>query len=691
MGDMRALNSAGSARPGLVVASRHEDSIARLNAQRYAAQLPAIPERLMSTKFSSANEIVTRLKRAGQCVVAIVLLLGLLSLPVSLSRASSHSLFGRSPRFANLDTFYSNLLLTPDDRYLIFVADLETADVFYIYRVPIEGGQPVRLSDVIQPGALFSTIQLTPDGSRVVYMARYELFSVPVAGGPVVKLNRQLPVGGSIDSFRINANGDTVVYVGSQDTKYVSELYSVPVTGGTPVKLNAPLVAFGDVDRLFAISPNDQYVVYWADHAVDDRPELYCVPIHGGAVQQLNIDLGVGGRVASFHIDPAFNAVIYTARLNSTAPYELYSAFLSGAQIAKLNGALPLGKNVTRTDIANDGYAVVYEVGDDSTSTLYAVQLGGGISTPLSPAGIVDQPRISDDSKYATFRFQTNTAAAWTLYTAALATGTRATLYSFAQGHSMVDATASSDLAWYIFSDADIAQQTTSKLIAAPLQAGTFVQLSADSEQASKPLISPRNDRVLYASRSSDIACPETNLVSVPIAGGEPRRLSAQCGTGGSVTQFLWSSSGAQAVYLVTYQDAQGKSAGFELFSSDGQAILPTPSPDASEVWLPLVQHAVLPHLRHRYVTRSEIGREGLAALAGRRPGRRRWASQRDGPGHLARSSDCCCSSRGTEHPRLRPTRIRDSPVQARQTRCASRARGEPSARGAQTLARRIP
>jgi hypothetical protein len=158
----------------------------------------------------------------------------------------------------------------------------------------------------------------------------------------------------------------------------------------------------------------------------------------------------------------------------------------------------------------------------------------------------------------------------------------------------MLDATASSDMAWYIFSDADIAQRTTSKLIAAPLQGGTFVQLSADSEQASKPLISPRNDRVLYASTSSDIACPETNLVSVPIAGGESRRLSAQCGTGGSVTQFLWSSSGAQAVYLVTYQDAQGKSAGFELFSSDGQAILPTPSPDASGVWLPLVQHAVL-------------------------------------------------------------------------------------------------
>src|SRR4029079_15703391 len=128
----------------------------------------------------------TSLKRAGQCAVAIALLLGLLSLPASLSRASSHSLFGRSPRFANLDTFYSNLLLTPDDHYLILVADLETADVFYIYRVPIEGGQQGRLSDVTPPGALVSSIDITPDGSRVLYMAGYELFSVPLAGGPVV-------------------------------------------------------------------------------------------------------------------------------------------------------------------------------------------------------------------------------------------------------------------------------------------------------------------------------------------------------------------------------------------------------------------------------------------------------------------------------------------------------------------------
>ena len=111
--------------------------------------------------------------------------------------------------------------------------------------------QNIKLNDVLTPGGNVVKAISAPDGGRVVYLADqntdqvFELFSAPVRGttpipdaGVVVRLNGQLDAGGNVSSsFAISPDGTRVVYVANQDSASVFELYSVPIAGGSSVKL----------------------------------------------------------------------------------------------------------------------------------------------------------------------------------------------------------------------------------------------------------------------------------------------------------------------------------------------------------------------------------------------------------------------------------------------------------------------
>ena len=94
---------------------------------------------------------------------------------------------------------------------------------------------------------------------------------MPVGGGVIVKLNAGLVIGGEVSSdFQITPDSSRVVYIADQETDAVTELYSVPAAGGPVVKLNGPLVAGGAVSnvpraRHFQITPDGSRVVYLAD------------------------------------------------------------------------------------------------------------------------------------------------------------------------------------------------------------------------------------------------------------------------------------------------------------------------------------------------------------------------------------------------------------------------------------------
>ena len=92
----------------------------------------------------------------------------------------------------------------------------------------------------------------------------------------VIKLNDPLVTNGYVIDFQISPDSSRLVYLANQDTEGVSELYSVPLAGGTVTKLNDPLVTNVNLIR-GQISPDSSRVVYLADQDTDGVYELYGV------------------------------------------------------------------------------------------------------------------------------------------------------------------------------------------------------------------------------------------------------------------------------------------------------------------------------------------------------------------------------------------------------------------------------
>ena len=79
--------------------------------------------------------------------------------------------------------------------------------------------QPVQLNAHLGDDSdVYPNFEITPDGSRVVYMADQdvtgvvELYSVPIGGGKPIKLNDELAINGDVVSFEISPDGQHVVY-----------------------------------------------------------------------------------------------------------------------------------------------------------------------------------------------------------------------------------------------------------------------------------------------------------------------------------------------------------------------------------------------------------------------------------------------------------------------------------------------
>ena len=152
-----------------------------------------------------------------------------------------------------------------------------------LYSVFLGGGSPVRLNPLLPFGRNVTSFQISPDSSRVVYSADQqkafvgELYGVPL-GGPAaagIKLNGALVAGGIVRSFLISPDSSRVVYVATQPSTDF-ELYSVPIGGPATVgiKLNGTLVAGGSVFE-HKISPDSGRTVYIADQDTADVVDLY--------------------------------------------------------------------------------------------------------------------------------------------------------------------------------------------------------------------------------------------------------------------------------------------------------------------------------------------------------------------------------------------------------------------------------
>jgi Tol biopolymer transport system component len=116
---------------------------------------------------------------------------------------------------------------------VVYRADQDTADVFELYSTPLGGGASIKLNSPLVSGGDISTLLFSPDSSQVVYRADqdtdevFELYRAPAAGGSApVKLNGPLVSGGNASSsFSLSPDSSRVVYLADQETNDQFELF----------------------------------------------------------------------------------------------------------------------------------------------------------------------------------------------------------------------------------------------------------------------------------------------------------------------------------------------------------------------------------------------------------------------------------------------------------------------------------
>lgn len=381
----------------------------------------------------------------------------------------------------------NGFVVSPNGRWVAYLQDAETDEAIEVWSVRLPAGAPVKLSGNLPANGFTGELGISPDSSRVVYLAQQdtagvgELYSVPIGGpaGAAVKLNGALAPGGSVGSFHISPDSTRVVYAAPQNLGNQSELYSVPISGPASSGVEISQIAAGGYWTAgnFAISPDGLWVVYRAlGDLILGGHELYSVPIAGPASSdvRLNVSLVLGGSVSSYQVSLDSTRVVFLAAVEMISNLELWSVPIAGpagsgvlldddvvsqvqispdsewalfvrdigkslysipiagpaAAAVKLNGALVAGGSVRGSAVSPDSSRAVY-VADQQTDgvvEIYSVPIAGPAG-----AGIKLNRPLVNGGDVNTNAFRISPDSAWVVYAAdqeldGLPTGHRAPL-----------------------------------------------------------------------------------------------------------------------------------------------------------------------------------------------------------------------------------------------------------------------
>ena len=211
---------------------------------------------------------------------------------------------------------------------------------------------------------------------------------------------------------------------------------------------------------------------------------------------------------------------------------------ITGGTPVRLNPALSGSREVRSFKIGPDGARVVYAADEagDWDYQLFSVPIAGGVVTTLTDVlpPVSEIPyQVSPDGGMVLFL-----AGFQDLYNVPITGGTPLLLYSATEDHIVYFAfTPDSNSVVFL----DYYHDAADALYTVPVGGGTPVRLDAPSHGNEPDIfadfrVSPDGSRVVY--RGDQDTAGQTELYSVPTAGGTPTRLNGPLATGGDVAGF---------------------------------------------------------------------------------------------------------------------------------------------------------
>lgn len=322
--------------------------------------------------------------------------------------------------------------LSPDGSRAVYIA--LNAGTTTLQSVPFTGGSPVQLNIAPAPTSGIIAYLISPDSRSVVFLAGptggpWQLYRAPIAGGTVVRLNPDLPAGRSVIDMRFNLGGDLVYQTGVVGAGSSAELFVLPVAGGAPRRLNAALTGAQTVGAWqFAGGSADQVLYFLGEgESSSALGTLYRVALSSGDPEPL-VQPFPSNNQQAFAVSPDGGWVVYR-RFDATSDLGLFRVALGGGQPAQLND--PAGDPIEEWRISPDSSRVLFSTANSSTGVrgVYSVPLAD--ATPIADlsAFIVAGERfmgyrLSDDSSQVVLKVQNVSTFAIRYYRIPLAGGT---------------------------------------------------------------------------------------------------------------------------------------------------------------------------------------------------------------------------------------------------------------------------
>ena len=302
--------------------------------------------------------------------------------------------------------------------WLVYLALPAGSNLRELFRRPADGsGGPKLVNAPRGPGGVVSDFALTPDGTRVVYVAdqdvlgRREVFVVPLDGSAApLRLNAPNPSTRVLQVAPLVApDGRWVVYAVDQFS--TKALHSAPLDGSAParelVSVAGNGLSYGDA----VITRDGRRVVFQADRSADPGFELYGVPIDGSAAPaRLSAPLAAGNYIEEVHHSPRGERLAYLTLENNDR--NLYLAPVDGsAPAVRLNPTEPGPIAGDVTDFGASGEWVVHraDAREDGVVELFATPIDGDrppyrLSGTMASGGDVQEWVFSPDDTRVVYR-----------------------------------------------------------------------------------------------------------------------------------------------------------------------------------------------------------------------------------------------------------------------------------------------